>query len=49
MLERAGKPHYPLTSVEGVENLDIRKVNHTKLQRQSVETVESRDTMKRCV
>ena len=31
-LGRAGNPHYPLASVEGVENLDIRKVNHVKLE-----------------
>ena len=48
-LERARNPHYPLTSVGGMENPDIRKVNHAKLQRQSVETVESKDTIRKCV
>ena len=41
MLERARNHHYLWTSVGDVENLDIRKVNHAKLQRQSAETVES--------
>ena len=49
MLERVKNPHYLQTSVRGVVNLDMRKVNHAKLQRQSAETVESKDTTRRCV
>ena len=38
-----------MISVGGVENLDIRKVNHAKLQRPSAEDVGLRDTTRRCV
>ena len=44
-----GNPHYLLTSAGDVENLDIRKVNHAKQQKQSAEVLEPKDTMRRCV
>ena len=48
-LERAGKFHYPLTSVEDVENIGTKKVNLVKLWKQFAETVEQRVTMRKCV
>ena len=48
-VRKGKKTHYIWTSVGGVENLDIRKVNHVKLQRQSAEAVEQRGIMRKCV
>ena len=47
--EMEGNPHYLLTSAGDVENLNTRKVNHAKQQKQSAEVVEPKDTMTRCV
>ena len=48
-MEMEGNPHYLLTSAGDVENLDIRKVNHAKQQKQSAEVVGPKDTTRRCV
>ena len=47
--ERAGKFHYQMTSVGDVGKADIRRDNLVKLWKPSVETVEQRDTTRRCV
>ena len=39
-LEKVERLYYLMIYVGGVENLDTRKVNHAKLQRQSAEAVE---------
>ena len=49
ILERARKFHYPLTSAGDVEKEGIKKVNSVKLWKQCVETVEPRDSMRKCV
>ena len=48
-LERTRKFHYPLTSVGGVEKVDIRKVNPARQWKQFAGTVEPRDIMRKCV
>ena len=49
LMEKAGKFHYPLTSVGDVEKKDIRRVNLVKLGKQFAETVEQGVTMRKCV
>ena len=47
--ERAGKFHYQMTSIGNVEKADIKRDNLVKLWKPSVETVEQRGTMRKCV
>ena len=47
--ERAGKFHYQTTSVGDVEKADIKKDNLVRLLKPSVETVEQKGTMRKCV
>ena len=49
LMEKAGKFHYPLTSVGDVEKEDIRRDNLVKLWKQFVETMEQRVTVRKCV
>ena len=48
-LERAGKFHYPMTSVGDVEKGGIQKVNPLRQWKQFAGTVEPRDIMRKCV
>ena len=47
--ERAGKFHYQMTSVGHVEKADTKRDNLARLWKPSVETVEQKGTMRKCV